>query len=226
MYTLFFLMLAPFIASSYLSAEEIFSESFDSLEKWEPYSFSSKLANTQFTLTSEEGNSILQIESSNSASALITKEQFNTSLLKTIAFRWKVHNVIVGADGLTKHTDDFPLRVYLIFDFPRGVSLRSLISLFSDEKFPHSGISYVWSSVRGGPAIFASPYTHRVRIIPLQQGDEKSLSWQTQIRNIHEDYATGFSASTPPFMKIAIMSDTDNTQSWAQGWIDDIRLNR
>lgn len=219
-------MLSLFVTFSYLSAEEIFIENFDSLEKWEPYSFSNTLADTQFALISEEGNNILQVESSNSASAIITKEQFDTKLLKTIAFRWRVHNVIIGADGLTKHTDDFPLRVYLIFDFPRGASLRSLLSLFSDEKFPHSGISYVWSSVRGSPAIFASPYTHRVRIIPLQQGDEKTLSWQTQIRDIQEDYTKGFSASTPPFMKIAIMSDTDNTRSWARGWVDDLRLSR
>ena len=110
-----------------------------------------------------------------------------------------------------KQKDDFAARVYVVF-----------ISRFFTS---YRCIEYVWDETIKENSIVQSPYSDQIKHLVVQSGDSKE--WVSEKQNIVDDYKKLFGEK--PNMKaaaIALMTDSDGSQSEAEGFFDDIQIGR
>ena len=98
--------------------------------------------------------------------------------------------------------------------------------IFSDHFRMNRMLKYVWSSTLPVGMETESPYNSRVKIVVKQSGSEESGRWIDEKVNVVEDFERLFGSEAPEVEAIAIMSDADNTQSFAEADYDDFRISR
>jgi hypothetical protein len=212
--------------------KSLFREEFNNLENWKPLYFPKIQKHTSYTIERHGNDHYLRAESNASASALLHKETFNVYEYPQVKWNWKVSNIYAGADPKTKAGDDYPVRIYIIFEYDTlksgffGKLRNSLIKKLYGYDTPHSTLSYVWSSKEDNEAIITSPYTDKAKIIILAGGSQKAGTWQDEDINIVEDYRKAFGESPPPRAGLAIMNDSDNTGESSVSFIRYIEVYR
>jgi hypothetical protein len=143
--------------------------------------------------------------------------------LPILRFEWKVEAIYEGHDPRRKAGDDYPLRLYLFFplDEEKAGLLDRLARTLYGQLPPHSSLNYVWSSVaapRDKP--YPSPYTGRVRMIPLQGGPARLGQWVAEELDVLADYRLAFGQDPPPGpAQLAVMNDSDNTKLASVSWL-------
>ena len=194
-----------------------FREDFSTLDNWKPFYFPKIKNHTVYTIETSGTGHILRTESHASASAIVYKDVFNVYSFPRVKWRWKVNNVYAGGDARTKAGDDYPLRVYVMFEYDPGKATtyekmkygiaKSLYGAYP----PHSSLNYVWASKVGPESIIVSPYTDRAMMVLLQKGPKNAGVWQDEEIDIVADYQKAFNTEPPDRARIAIMNDSDNT---------------
>lgn len=110
------LLLCPWIPT--VQAEEVFlDEQFTSLERWKPFYFPKIEHHSSYSVGAVDGVPCLLVTSNNSASAILFKERFDVYNFPVIAWRWKVSNVYEKGDSSRKEGDDYPVRIYVMFEY-------------------------------------------------------------------------------------------------------------
>lgn len=145
-----------------------------------------------------------------------------------LSWQWRLDKGLRQADLQTKAGDDAALKVCVSYDHddsnvPWGERLllkfaRSQSAL----ELPSATVCYIWDNRYPIGTTGANPYTKRVRYMVLRSGMAQAGSWQTQQRNLAQDFLFLFGDETqvvPPVSAIAVGADTDNTQEDAQGWV-------
>jgi hypothetical protein len=123
----------------------------------------------------------------------VYREIFNVHDYPKARWRWKVGNVYVRANAATKAGDDYPIRVYVMFEYDPGKAgvLEKLKYGLAKKLYgvypPHSSLNYVWASREKSVNIVTSPYTDRAKMILLQKGEKNVGVWQDEEVNIAED---------------------------------------
>lgn len=229
---MFLVVCISFILNTYADERKIlFREDFKSLQNWKPFYFPKK-KNTVYTVECEGDRCCLRAESNASASALIYKEKFNVYEYPRVRWIWKVNNIYAKGDDGTKAGDDYPLRVYIAFDYGPGNEgfferiKNSLTKKIYGEYPPHSSLNYVWASRDHRERIISSPFTGKVRIVILQKGDSNIGKWQDEDIDIIEDYRSAFGKDPPPVANIAIMNDSDNTHESSISFLECLEVYR
>jgi hypothetical protein len=195
----------------------LFREQFETLDNWKPFTFPKIKAHSVYTIETEGGHHYLKAESHASASAIVYKEPFNVYDYPKARWRWKVSNIYVKGNAKTKAGDDYPLRVYIMFEYdPDKAGTFEKMKYGLAKKLygvypPHSTLSYVWASKEEPGDIIESPYTDKAKMVLLQRGTKNVGTWQDEEINILEDYQKAFGAKPPVHARIAIMNDSDNT---------------
>ncbi len=206
-------------------------EDFNDLNNWKPLTFPKILQHSEYAITLEgTTNRILTTRSKASASGIIFKGAFSPYQHPMLRWRWKVDNVYSKADPRTKHGDDYPLRVYVIFKYDpakAGWAQRAMYALAKKrygEYPPLATLSYVWASQPTSDPFFENPYTERAKMIPLRSGTEKIGRWVEEEVNILADYRRVFGEDPPESASLAIMNDSDNTGETAVSYVDFIEV--
>lgn len=102
----------------YASGPEIlFRENFDNLAQWEPLTFPKIKAHSTYTLVKEGGRSVLKAESRASASGLVCRRTFDIYAYPRLKWRWKVTHLADRGNPKEKAGDDYPIRVYVMFQY-------------------------------------------------------------------------------------------------------------
>lgn len=129
-----------------------------------------------------------------------------------LSWRWRVLELPeVGATEKTKATDDFPARVYVIRKGAFGLlSTQSLV--------------YVWSQTSPPESLWDSPYTSRVKMLAVQPEDG-SQDWSQVERNLFADWERAFGKKLDHLDGVALMVDSDNTQSRSRAQFERIWLD-
>lgn len=177
------------------------------ISDWNQKSFKGK---TSYTLVKDNGRTILKAHSNKAASGYIKKISVDPKRFPLLRWSWKVAGVNPKEDITQKSGDDFVARVYVVF--PRTFFWRM------------RAINYVWSSRMPKESVEPSPYTGNVKIVAVESGPGKAGEWISEERNIYEDYRRLFGEEPPEIGAIAVMTDTDNTQTDAVAWYGDITL--
>ncbi len=227
---LLLLLLVPGIHAKEKSI--LFHEDFANLDNWKPFFFPKIKRHSVYTIQRDGERHYLKAESNDSASAIVYKDSFKVYDYPHVQWRWKVNNVYVKGDARTKAGDDYPLRVYVMFEYDPATSGRfeklkyGFAKRIYGEYPPHSSLNYVWSSREEPESIIVSPYTDRAMMVLLQRGPKNVGTWQEQEVNIVADYQKAFGAQPPLRARIAIMNDSDNTGEHSLSFMEYIEVFR
>jgi hypothetical protein len=211
-------------------AKYIIHEEFNDIHNWENFSFSTNKKSTEYAIVSDSNISYLEIISNSSASGLIHKTFFNPNQYPNLSWRWRINNMNAKADPLTKSGDDYPIRLFIMFeddsaDISFWTSIRnSAIRLFYGSDPPESSLCFVWLNIEHEEKYFNNPYSESVKMIPVEIGNHRLGKWLNYEVNIVDLFTEIYKRSCPTKAKIAVMGDMDNTGDSTVAYLDFIRI--
>ena len=210
----------------------LFRINFDSLTDWEHLTFPKIKAHSKYSLVKEGNKSILKAESHASASAIVYRRTFNIYENPRLTWRWKVTELSNRGNPKVKAGDDYPIRVYVMFQYdPDSASLGEKLIYKATKAIygkypPHSTLNYVWTGANISERFIASPYTGKAYMVVLERGKEKAGLWVEESVNVLEDYRKAFGKEPPAMAGIAVMSDSDNTGAQAEAYLEFIEVGK
>jgi hypothetical protein len=194
---------------------------------WEPLTFKKIPKHTSYEVVKEGGMTIVKAVSEASASGLIKTVVIDPKEYPIVRWRWKIDNVLKGSDVTLKEGDDFPVRLYITFEYdPDKVSFSKKLkfkagqALFGD--IPIAALNYIWDTKAPVGSIVENAYTDFAKMVIVESGTQNIGMWIDEERNIYEDYKKAFGEEPPMINGVAIMSDTDNTKEQVTAYYGDI----
>ncbi|MFN0038327.1 MAG: DUF3047 domain-containing protein [Burkholderiales bacterium] len=185
---------------------------------------------TRYSLVEDAGITVLRAEANASMASLTHALKIDPNVLPVINWRWKIDNLVDKSDPTSKDRDDFPARIYVLFDYDiRKLSFgtRTKIQMgraLYGADIPVAALCYVWDARLARDTSMWSAYTDRVRVIVAESGAANVGRWVELQRNVREDFRAAFGEDPPPISGIAIATDTDNTGESVVAWYGDIRF--
>lgn len=221
-----FFMMLTVSTSSWAQQKILFRENFNNLDHWEPLTFPKIKTHSTYTLVREGGKNILKAESRASASAIVHRRVFNVYENPRLTWRWKVTQLSDRGNPKEKSGDDYPIRVYVMFQYePSLASLGDRLIYNATRAIygkypPHSTINYVWTGTNISERYIRSPYTDKACMVVLERGSGRVGQWVEESVNVLDDYRRVFGKDPPAMAALAVMSDSDNTQTGAVAYLD------
>jgi hypothetical protein len=197
---------------------------------WQPLVLGSVDRLTRYTVVEADGTVVVRADSDNAASALVYPITVDLTETPVLQWRWKVDNILENGNALSKNGDDYPARLYVLFDVGKDdLSFFESLKLetyrfFYGQYPPLAAINYLWANRQPVGELIPNSYSERVQMYVVQSGKQKLGKWLQQERNIYADYVRAFGEPVPKVSGIAIMTDTDNTAERATAYYGDIRL--
>jgi hypothetical protein len=190
----------PFWAGSCEAAELLIDDFSNGLSRmWEVEEFSGR---THYEPGVEDGRPCLKAVSKAAASGLYLKIDLDPVDTPIISWSWKVKNVLSKGDAHNKDGDDYAARIYIVF--PSFFFWRT------------KAINYIWANRLPQGKMIPNAYSTNAMMFAVQSGSDKTGEWQTEERNVVEDFQRAFGEKPPKIGAIAIMTDTDNTGETAE----------
>ena len=210
----------------------LFRERFTDLSAWKEVFFPKISRHTFYGMEKTGSESYLVARSDASASLLVYKKPFDVYEYPNIRWRWKISNIYRNADPTVKSGDDYPIRIYIAFEYdpqkagPIDRAIFGAARLIYGEYPPSGSLNYVWSSKVLSERSIASPYTDRNKMIFLEKGGSRVGQWVDEEVNIVRDYEETFGKKPPRHATIGIMNDSDNTGEKATSYVEFIEVYR
>lgn len=187
---------------------------------------------THYALVNDDGTTVLRAASTAAASALIHPVRVNPADYPLLRWRWKISTILKNSDIRSKKGDDYPARVYVMFDYPleklsfaERMKLRVARALH-DPNLPAATLCYVWDGKAPAGTMVASSYTDRVRVVVVESGASRVNQWLAIERDVAADFKAAFGSDAPAVTAVAIASDTDNTGESVIAHYGDISFNK
>ena len=188
----------------------------DTFETDQPLSFprhwrarsDEKTAKAIYRVAEEEGNRFLHAYAKNQDEQIGLSRSFQPQPFPVLQWRWRVQQIPRGGDERTKDTNNSAAAVYILFDstwMPRA-------------------IKYVWSSSLPVGTRIKSPVYWRAWVVVLQSGTAHVGQWHQEAVNFYQDYKDFFGAEPGEVKGIAILTDSQATNSVAEADYDDFTL--
>ncbi|MCG7985487.1 MAG: DUF3047 domain-containing protein [Candidatus Thiodiazotropha lotti] len=189
------------------SADQTITVDMLPVEDWTEVSFKD---NTTYQAVNEKGAPpSLKAISQSSASALAKRIKVNLEKTPYLNWRWKIDQVLDKPDEQSKAGDDYPARIYVVKEGGWA-------------PWRTRSMNYVWSSSQPVSSVWASAYTGQSMMVAIKSGDQQAGQWQMEKRNVRQDFKNFFGEEINTIDVVAIMTDTDNTESMATAWYADI----
>ncbi|MBN2466898.1 MAG: DUF3047 domain-containing protein, partial [Deltaproteobacteria bacterium] len=208
----------------------LFKEDFSDLVKWQEVFFPKIEKHTTYSIEKQGDDTYLKAQSESAASLLVYIEPFDVYTFPRVRWRWKIDGIIATGNAKTKDGDDYPIRIYIAFEYDPDTSgfferaQYSAIKALYGQYPPHSSLNYIWANKEHAEDILSSVYTGRSIMILLQKGAARAGTWVREDINIIEDYEKAFGEKPPGRATIGIMADSDNTGESATSYIDYIMV--
>ena len=165
---------------------------------------------TSYRAVREQSGMVLRAESDHAATALYRRVDVEARQ-PSVTWRWKVESSLKHGNEKERRGDDYAARLFVIFG----------PELFSRNT---RSLCYVWAGQEAPGSSYRSPFADAVQTIVLQSGDANAGLWVNEAPDIAGDYRRAFGEEPAPISAIAIMVDTDNTESRVVAWFDEILL--
>jgi hypothetical protein len=194
---------------------------------WQPFVLPGKTA-TSYSTGFTEGRWVVHAQSERSASMYRRAVRIEPGQLDKVMFSWKVRSLLAEADVRHSETEDAVARVLLAFDGDPGrLSARTrmmfdLMHSLSGEAPPFATLMYVWDSRTEVDTLVLNKRSDRIRKIVLESGPAHLGQWRNYERDVRADYRRAFGEDPGALIGVAIMTDSDNTQSQAEAWYGEI----
>ena len=177
-----------------------------------------------------DGRWAIHAKSERSASMYRRSVRIEPGQLGNVSFSWKAASMSADADVRESETGDAVVRVMLAFDGdPSRLSARTrmifdLMQSLSGEPPPFATLMYVWDSRAEVDTVVLNRRSDRIRKIVLESGPTHLGQWRSYERDVRADYRRAFGEDPGALVGLAVMTDSDNTQSRAEAWYGEIRL--
>lgn len=165
---------------------------------------------SMYSLKNENGNCYLQANTKGGCTSIGKQLKFSADEYPFLSWKWRAHKLPETGQENIKNRNDSGAAIYVIF---KGIFKLNHI------------LKYVWSSTLPKGTVTDSPYNPRVRIIVLENGNAKIDQWVKETVNIKEDYKKHFGSEPPGIEAIAVLTDSDNTESLAAADYDEIKIS-
>ncbi|MDR7094392.1 DUF3047 domain-containing protein [Hydrogenophaga laconesensis] len=196
---------------------------------WEPLSFPGKRY-VDFEPVQVAGRPALRVRADSSVSIL--RQRFDPALQSVgrVSFAWRVDGLPKDADLSVASQADSPVRVVLSFDgdrtkwSARNHRLSEMSRLLTGEELPYASLVYVWSAQHEPGTVVVNPRTDRIRKVVLDAGTSHIGQWRDHVRDVRADFRLAFGEEPGPLRLVALMTDTDNTESRLTAWYGALKL--
>ena len=148
---------------------------------------------------------------------IIKKIKVDITEYPYLNWKWRANTLPVKGDESIKSTCDHAASIALVVN---------------KNRFIPRSIKYTWSTTLKKDSLTRSPYAFwpaRCDIRVVQSGPEHLGEWRTEKINVLEDFKTFYNKSkvrSKYIHAIAIMTDSDNTQSLSEADYDDIYFSK
>jgi hypothetical protein len=199
---------------------------------WQPWIINRAKAETVYGLVRDpvSGQVVLRAVAERSASGLKQRLDVQPTERPLVGWRWRVVDLISGADNQDRHSEDAPARLMLFFDGDRRSlpakeqMLMETAHLLTGQELPYATLMYVWENRFAPETVLRNTFTQQVRMIVVGTGRDRIGTWKAFQRNYVEDYRRAFGAEPGRLVGIGIMTDTDNTGESVEAFYGDIVL--
>ena len=195
---------------------------------WKPWRLSKLKRLTSYELVDYNGVVVVKAMSAASASGLAHPLDLDPRQTPILQWRWKVPQLIEGANNARRNAEDAPVR--LVVSFEGDISALPLedrmffdrIRAITGHQLPYATLMYIWENQAPQGSVIPNPHTERIQMIVAESGSARTGAWKLEARNVYEDYKRAFGRSPGRIKAIAIMTDTDNTGATAEAYYGDI----
>ncbi|CAM3574075.1 DUF3047 domain-containing protein [Polaromonas hydrogenivorans] len=189
---------------------------------------------THFDITPMDGHPVLRVQTDHSYANLV-HDLPDVALAPGmhLNWRWRLDQPLRHADLRQRAGDDSPLKVCALFDLPieqLGFVERNLLRVarsVSGEYLPAATLCYVWDATLPPGTLLHNAFTHRMRMIVLDSGEQHLGQWVTHRQDLAADFHRAFgeeSATLPPLHAVLVGADSDNTADHSLAYVGDITL--
>jgi Protein of unknown function (DUF3047) len=202
----------------------------ETVQTWQPFVLPGK-AFARFEAGTIQGRSALVVSAERSVSILRQKVDTAPVQAGRLVFSWKIDALAPGADLSDAQNEDSPVRIVLAFDgdrsqlSPRAHRLSEITRLLTGEPLPYASLVYAWSNTEPVGTVVVNPRTDRIRKLVVESGAEQLGRWRDHERNVYADFLQAFGEPPGPLVAVALMTDTDNTQSRLKAWYGALTLS-
>ncbi|MEO6321262.1 MAG: DUF3047 domain-containing protein [Polaromonas sp.] len=189
---------------------------------------------THFDIVPMDGQRVLRVDADHSYANLVHDlPDFALAPGMHLKWRWRLDQPLRQADLRQREGDDSPLKVCALFDFPieqLGFVERNLLRVarsVSGEYLPAATLCYVWDATLPPGTLLHNAFTHRMRMIVLDRGEQHLSQWVMHSQDLAADFQRAFgqeSAILPPLHAVMVGADSDNTAGHSLGYVGDITL--
>lgn len=188
-----------FCATTSLRAEDVVLLKDGDLMGWDTETFAGETTYSSIVLDDEK---VIRAQSQSAASGKFRKISVNLKETPYLNWRWRVENYLTGNDEKTKAGDDYPARLYVIVS--GGL-------LFWKTR----ALNYVWSSRNKAGEQWPNAFTSNAQMVVVRDPTSPLNQWQTEKRNVRDDFRKLFGIDITKIDAVAFMTDTDNTKQSA-----------
>jgi hypothetical protein len=196
---------------------------------WQPFALPGK-RQVVFESVVVSGRSALRVKADNSVSIL--RRRFEPLLAQPgrISFSWREDALPEGANLAAADASDSPVGIVLAFEgdrtrwSPRMHRLSEMSRLLKGEELPYATLIYVWGNKEVQGTVVVNPRTDRIRKMVLDSGTRDIGEWRNHVRDVQADFRQAFGEEPGPLRVVALMTDTDNTQSRLKAWYGALTL--
>jgi hypothetical protein len=195
---------------------------------WRPWRLSRLKKLTSYRLVDDNGSVVIKAMSAASASGLVHALDIDPRELPVLRWRWKVPQLIAGANNSRRHAEDAPVRMVLSFDgdvasLPlEDRSFFDRIRALTGYDLPYATLMYIWENQAEPGTVIANPHSGRIQMVVAESGSARTGTWKLESQNVYEDYKRAFGVEPGRIKAIAIMTDTDNTGASVEAYYGDI----
>lgn len=199
---------------------------------WRPWTLSRFKKPTGYQLVSRDGATVVRADAEGSASGLVHAVSVDPREYPRLRWRWKVNQLIEGADNRRRDAEDSPVRLIVVFEGDKSKwefsdrIFATQMKMMTGYDLPYATLMYIWENRAKVGELIANQHTSRIRMVVAESGAEKTGRWWEESRNVLEDYRRAFGEEPGRIVSIAVMTDTDNTGGRAYAYYGDIVFER
>jgi hypothetical protein len=190
---------------------------------------------TRFDITPIDGQRVLRVQTDHSYANLVHDLPNLVPAPGTqLRWRWRLDQPLLDTDLWRREGDDTALKVCVLFDMPLarlGLLERNLLRAgrsLSGENLPSATLCYVWDHALAPGTLLHNAFSHRLRMIVVDSGEQQLGQWLTHTRDLAADFQRAFgeeSATLPPLQAVLVGADADNTGGHSLGYVGDVTLS-
>jgi len=173
----------------------------------------------------------LRVNADSSVSILRRRFESPLPTPSRLSFSWRVDALPQEADLAASDASDSPVGVVLGFEgdrsrwTPRTHRLSEMTRLLTGEELPFATLMYVWGNKEAPGTVVVNPRTDRIRKLVVDSGTGELGRWRDHVRDVQADYRLAFGEEPGPLRVVALMTDTDNTNSALTAWYGALTLD-